>query len=400
MDRRDVVLARQQRRVEIGRHRRREQRHIGAEIGVGLHLEAGDLVVGVERHLGMGNVVPAMRIGEEGLGAVAGPFHGTADLLRGPQRHHLFGIDEDLRAEAAADVGRDHAQLVLRGDVVERRQHEAGDVRVLRRRVEREMLLRRIVIGNGCARLHRVRRKAVVGDVELHHVGGLGERGVRGALVADHPVIDLVAGGFGMQLRRAGLDRCVDVGDRGQLFVVHDHGFGRVAREVFALGDHDCDGLADEAHRLRRHRRPCAHLHRAAVLGGDGPAADQVPDLVVDDLLSREHRDHARHLQGGGGIDPLHLGMRVRAADEMGVGHALQFDVVDVAALAGNETLVFLAHDARANAFNTHVWSSRPEFVFTALSLESGSGGSYFEARRLLGRLRDLHAPGPHPARL
>ena len=32
----DVVLARQQRRVEIGRHRGREQRHIGAEIGVGL----------------------------------------------------------------------------------------------------------------------------------------------------------------------------------------------------------------------------------------------------------------------------------------------------------------------------------------------------------------------------
>ena len=214
MDRRDVVLARQQRRVEIGRHRRREQRHVGAEIGVGLHLQPGDLVVGVERHLGMGDVVAAMRVREEGLGAVAGPFHGTADLLRGPQRHHLFGIDEDLGAEAAADVGGDHAQLVLGGDVVERRQHEAGDVRVLRRRIEREMLFRRVVIGDRRARLHCVRREAVVGDVELHHIGGLGEGGIRCALVADHPVIDLVAGGFGMKLRRAGLDRGVDVGDR------------------------------------------------------------------------------------------------------------------------------------------------------------------------------------------
>jgi hypothetical protein len=54
--------------------------------------------------------------------------------------------------------------------------------------------------------------------------------------------------------------------------------------------------------------------------------------------------------------------MRVRAADEMGKGHALQLDVVDVTALACNEALVFLAHDACANAFNTHVLSSRSEF--------------------------------------
>ena len=31
----------------------------------------GDLAVGVERHLGVGDVVAAMGVGEEGLGAVA-----------------------------------------------------------------------------------------------------------------------------------------------------------------------------------------------------------------------------------------------------------------------------------------------------------------------------------------
>jgi hypothetical protein len=81
-----------------------------------------------------------MGVGQKGLGAVAGPLHRTADLLGGPQRHHLLGVDEDFRAEAAADVGRHHAQLVLLRDVVERRQHEAGDMRVLRRRVERKVL--------------------------------------------------------------------------------------------------------------------------------------------------------------------------------------------------------------------------------------------------------------------
>ena len=38
-----------------------------------------------------------------------------------------------------------------------------------------------------------------------------------------------------------------------------------------------------------------------------------------------------------------------------------QLDVVDVAAVAGDETLVFLAHHAGANAFNTHGISSLSE---------------------------------------
>src|SRR5882757_3613342 len=80
-----------------------------AEIGVGLHLQAGDLVVGVERHLGMGDMVAAMRVGQESLGAIAGPFYGAADLLRGPERHHLLGVDEDFGAKTATDVGCDHA---------------------------------------------------------------------------------------------------------------------------------------------------------------------------------------------------------------------------------------------------------------------------------------------------
>ena len=53
-------------------------------------------------------------------------------------------------------------------------------------------------------------------------------------------------------------------------------------------------------------------------------------------------------------FDRLHLRMRVRAADEVRVGHAVQADVVGVPALAGDEALVFLADDAGADAFHTH----------------------------------------------
>src|SRR6266852_1562803 len=56
--------------------------------------------------------------------------------------------------------------------------------------------------------------------------------------------------------------------------------------------------------------------------------------------------------------------MRVRAANEMGMGHAVQLDVVDIAAFSGDETPVFLAHHACANAFNAHDLFSQPEFWF------------------------------------
>src|SRR6476660_3878519 len=46
--------------------------------------------------------------------------------------------------------------------------------------------------------------------------------------------------------------------------------------------------------------------------------------------------------------------MRVRASDEMSVGHADKLDVVDVTAFTGDETLIFLAQHACANALDTH----------------------------------------------
>ena len=295
-----------------------------------------------------------MGVGEEGLGAITGPLHRTVHLLGGPQRHHFLGVDEDLGAEAAADIGRHHPQLVLLRDVVERRQHQPGDVRVLRRGVERKVFLGVVVFGDRRARLHRIRHQPVVGDVERDHIGRRLEGRVGGRFLADGPVVDHVAGGFRMQLRRARLDRGADIGRNRQFLIVHDDGFRRIASLVLGLGNHHRDRLSGEAHDFRRHRRPRAHLHAGAVLRRDRPAADQIADLVIDDLLSGQHPDHAGHALRSRDVDALDPGMRVRAADEMGVGQAHDLDVVDVAAAARDETPVFLAHYAGANALNTH----------------------------------------------
>ena len=133
IDVRDRVLTRQQGGIEEGRHRRREGRHIGAEIGGGVHLQAGDLAVAVERHLRLGDVIAAVGVGDETFRTLAGPLHRPVELARRPQTNDLLRIDEDLRAEAAADVGRDDAQLVLGRHADEGGDDEARDVRVLRR---------------------------------------------------------------------------------------------------------------------------------------------------------------------------------------------------------------------------------------------------------------------------
>ena len=244
-------------------------------------------------------------------------------------------------------------------------------MRILRGRVEREMLFRLVIFRDRRARLHRVRNQAVIGDVERHDIGRRLEGGVGCAFVTDGPVVDHVARGFRVQLRRARLDRSADVRNGGQLFVIDDDGFRRVLGLVLGLGDHDRDRLTHKAHGLRRHRRPCAHLHARAIPGGNGPAADQIADLVVDELLTGQHADHARHLHRRRRIDTFYLGMCMRAADEVCVGHAQQLDIVDVAAFAGNETTVFLAHDACANAFNAHVLSSQPELLFPLFRFET-----------------------------
>ena len=144
----DVVLARQQRRIEVGRDRRREGRQVGAEIGDRVGAQARDLAAGVERELGVGDVIAAVRVGEERFGALRRPLDRTVDLLGRPGADGLLGVDEDLRAESAADIGRNDAELVLRREADEGGQDEPRDMRVLARRVERQRVGARVVFAD------------------------------------------------------------------------------------------------------------------------------------------------------------------------------------------------------------------------------------------------------------
>ena len=84
-----------------------------AVIGRGRHVQRGDRAVGGRADLHVHVVVAGEAGAREVLRARLDPLHRPADLERADDRAHVAGIDRHLVAEAAAQVRRDHVDLVL-----------------------------------------------------------------------------------------------------------------------------------------------------------------------------------------------------------------------------------------------------------------------------------------------
>ena len=189
VDGRRLVLPGQQRCIQDGRHARREGRQVGPHVGNGVHAQGQEIALRVHRQFGRGGMVAAMRVGQEGLAALGRPLDRPADALAGPDQRRLFGIEEDLRAEAAADVGRDDAHLRFGQAEHEGTHQQPLDVRVLVGHVQRVALVVPRVLRIRRARLHRVGDQPVVGELQRGDMRRLGEGRVHRVLVAVAPVV-------------------------------------------------------------------------------------------------------------------------------------------------------------------------------------------------------------------
>jgi hypothetical protein len=159
-----------------------------------VHTHGEELAVGIHGHLGMADMVAAMRIGQEGLAAIGRPLDIAVELLGRPGQADILGIQKDLGAEAAAHIGRNHAHLALGQAHDESRHQQPLHMRVLVGHVQRVLVHGAVVAADGHARLHGIGDQAVVDQVQPRHMGGARKHGIHGRLVANRPLVAMVVG--------------------------------------------------------------------------------------------------------------------------------------------------------------------------------------------------------------
>ena len=86
-------------------------RQIGAHVGDDVELEREETALVVDGQPRGRNIVAAMAVAEEMLGALADPFDRLAQPFGRDGGQRIFAIGKQLGAEAAADIRRDDAHL-------------------------------------------------------------------------------------------------------------------------------------------------------------------------------------------------------------------------------------------------------------------------------------------------
>ena len=234
----------------------REELVIGAQILDQLQLQAEDGAVAFGGDFVVIHVAAAVNGALEILAAGFDPLHGLADLHGHEAHERFFGVDVELAAEAAADLGRDHAQAVL-VHAEHLRDQRAQQVRNLSGGVEREILFGGAIIGHHAARFHGGGDQALAGDALLDDDFGFGEGllGIAAFLVVSEGD---VVGPLGMDGGRAGGERFFGIGDGGERFVIHFDQVERVGGDVAVGGDDDGDRVADEIDAVLGQNGMCA----------------------------------------------------------------------------------------------------------------------------------------------
>ena len=173
------------------------------------------------------------------------------------------------------------------------------------------------------------------------------------------PLIDGVVRRDVVDLRRARFLRRGGIGHRRQHLVIDFDFLRRIARLRQRLRNHHRHRIADMVSFAAGERRMRRHFHRRAVLGMDHPAADQIADLVGSKLGAGQDRDNAGRGGGRLGVDRFDFRVRVRGTEKVGVGLPGPVDVVGIVALAGDETLIFLAAHRNADTGSAHGFALR-----------------------------------------
>ncbi len=214
------------------------------------------------------------------------------------------------------------------------REHRAHGVRRLRGHVDGELAGDAVEVGDAAAGLDGGHVDARQVEVLRHGDVRLGKGLVRGGPISRLPVEDavvLLVLLVGAQDRRRRVERLPGIDHRRHRLVLHLHRLHAVGGGVAVGGDHRRDLLRLVHHRVGgQHHLGVRHQRRHPV------------QVVLLQRLAGDHRQHARYLEGLGGVDGLDLRVGEGAAHDVHVQHAGKLDVVHVVAAAADEARVLL----------------------------------------------------------
>ena len=150
------------------------RRKIRAEIGNCGNVQCQEATLVVQREAGAGNIVAALRGGDEVFRALADPLHRPTQSARRPQQHDPFGIQRILHAEPATHVRTGHAHLLPR-----HAEHAVGKLRLQRVHAgagEHQMEPTGIVLSDRAPCFRRGDHDSVVDQLLLHCVRSVSHR--------------------------------------------------------------------------------------------------------------------------------------------------------------------------------------------------------------------------------
>ena len=197
----------------------REDR-VGADVGEDVHPEGGDGAVPLDRRLHVGHVGAAVRRRHHVLDPRLDPPERQAVELRHRRQRGVLRVDAELHPEPAADLGGDHADLVLL-EPEQGGEPVAHRVRRLGRGPDDEAAGGGIRRGQRGAPLERHAAQPLADHALAHDLEGPGEGGVRVA-GGDAILVLHVARRVGVDLGGAGLPRLERVAHGGQRLPVDD----------------------------------------------------------------------------------------------------------------------------------------------------------------------------------
>ena len=285
---------------------------------------------------------------------VAVHFTGRPSAARRPEHEHVVGIEVRLHAEAAADVGRDHADLGF-GNMENRRSRAccaahagpAMSYRACNASLLKSPIAQRGSIALAATRLFSSRSDTTcVALAKAASVAALSPKAMVTATVAVRAVLP--------DLRRAGLDGVLQADHGRQRLVVDLDQLGGIARLRLGLRDDEGDTVADAAHAVSEQHRP----HRAEALWAAPMLRHEVgrdaADRVSDRVGAGQHQNDAGGRPRRRDVDALdpRVGMGRQHRDAMALPR--QLHVADIRALPRQEALVLDSTNSLTDAERYH----------------------------------------------